>query len=58
MGRFIVMNRQAQLLHVVDALRPPRRLTSGLNGGEQQGNQNRDDRNHHQELDQRETFCD
>lgn len=38
----------------VHALGPPRRLSSGLHGGQQQRNENPDDGNHHQKLDERE----
>ena len=51
----VVVHRQAELLEVVDALRPPRRLAGRLHGGQQQGDQDGDDRDHHQQLDQRET---
>jgi hypothetical protein len=43
--------RQAKLLEVVDALNAPGRL----HGRQQEGEQDRDDRDHHQQLDQRET---
>jgi hypothetical protein len=46
---------QSDLLQVVHALRPPRRLARRLDGGQQQRDQDRGDRNHHQQLDQRET---
>ena len=50
----VVVQGQADLLQVVDALRPPGRLAGGLDGGQQQRDQDRDDRDHHQQLDQRE----
>ena len=50
----VVVDGQADLLEVVDALRPPGRLAGRLHGGQQQGDQDRDDRDHHQELDERE----
>ena len=53
-GRVVVVDGQAELLEVVDALRPPGRLARRLDGGQQQGDQDRDDRDHHQQLDQRE----
>ena len=37
----VIVQRQADLLHVIDALRPPRRLARGLHRGQQQGNQNK-----------------
>ena len=49
------MQSQADLLEVVGALSPPGRLTGRLHGGQQQGDQNRDDRDHHQQFDQGES---
>ena len=49
----IVGHCQSVLLEVVLALRAARRFPRLLHGGKQQGNQNRDDRNHHQQFDQR-----
>ena len=43
------------LLQIVGADRPPGRLAGGLHGRQQQRDQNADDRNHDQQLDQRET---
>ena len=45
---------QRNLLQIVDALRPPRRLARRLNRRQQQRDQNADDGNHDQQLDQRE----
>jgi hypothetical protein len=39
---------QTDLLEVVDALAPPGGLTGGLDGGQEKGDQDRDDRNHHE----------
>ena len=39
----VIMDRQAELLHVIDALRPPGGLARGLDGGEEQGDQHCDD---------------
>ena len=50
----VAVQRQADLLQVVDALRPARRLTRRLNGGQEQTDQHGDDRDHHQQLDQGE----
>ena len=50
----IVLGREGELLQIIDALNPPRRLARRLNGGKQQGNQNGDDRDDHEKLDQRE----
>jgi hypothetical protein len=44
----IVLHPQAKLFQVVDALAPPGRLASRLYGGQQQGDQDGDDRDHHQ----------
>jgi len=48
------VHAQADLLQVIDALRPPGRFARGLHGGEQQRDQDRDDGDDHQELDQGE----
>src|SRR5262249_36991484 len=50
-----VVDRQAVLLQVVGALRPPGRLAALLHGGQEQADQDRDDRDHDQQLDQGET---
>ena len=50
----VVVDRQAELLQVVDALGPPGGLAGRLDGGQQQGDQDGDDRDDHQQLDQRE----
>ena len=49
------MQGQRQLLEVVLRLRPGGRLADLLHGGQEQADQDRDDRDHHQQLDQRET---
>ncbi len=54
-GTLVVVQGQADLLQVVDALRAAGRLRGRLDGGEQQGDQDGDDRDHHQQLDQGET---
>src|SRR5260370_887411 len=48
----IVVQGKAQLLQVIHALRPPRGLPSRLYGGEQQGDEDRDDGDDNQKLDQ------
>jgi len=53
-GVVIVVERDADLLQVIRAIDPPCRLAGGLHGGQEQGDQDRDDGDHHQELDQRE----
>jgi len=45
---------QADLLEVVDALRPPGRLACGLDRRQQQRDQDGDDGDDHQQLDQGE----
>ena len=50
----IVLGGQADLLEVVRALGTSRRLAGGLDGGQEQRDQDGDDRDHHQQLDQRE----
>ena len=44
------VQRQADLVQIVAALRRPGRLAGGLDGRQQQGNQNPDDRDDHQQL--------
>jgi len=51
----VVVQRQAELLHVVDALRTAGRLAGRLDGGQEQADQDGNDGDHHQEFDQRET---
>jgi hypothetical protein len=49
------MHREANLLEVVGALQVSRRFPCRLHCREQEREQDRDDRDHHQELDQCET---
>jgi hypothetical protein len=49
------VERQADLLQVVDALRPAGGLAGRLHGGEQQADQDRDDRDDDEQLDQGKT---
>jgi hypothetical protein len=49
------VDRQANLLQVVRALRAPGALAGGLHGGQQHGDQQADDGNHYQEFNERET---
>ena len=51
----IVHDREAELLEVVDALAPPGRLARRLHGGEEQGDQDRDDGDDHEQFDQGES---
>jgi len=46
---------QTELLQIVAALRPPCRFARGLNRGQQQGDKDADDRDHHQQFDQSKT---
>ena len=54
-GRVIVVQRQAELLHVVDALRSAGGFTSRLDRRQQQRDQDGDDGDDHQQFDQGET---
>ena len=54
MRAVVIVHRQSNLLQIVQALGPPRRFPRRLNGGQQQGDQDADDGDHHQQLDQRE----
>ena len=54
-GAVVGHQRQSQLLEIVAALRPPGGLPSGLNGRQQQRDQNADDGDDHQQLDQGKT---
>ena len=55
MCRLVVLQGDADLHQVVLALSPPRRLAALLYGGQEQTDQDRDDRHHHQEFNQCET---
>src|SRR5690606_9754866 len=48
----VVVQRQAHLLHVVFALRAASGFAGLLNRGQQQGDEDGDDRDHHQQLNQ------
>src|SRR5262249_6518175 len=52
-GRFIVVDRQPQLLQVVLTLRSPRGFPRLLHGRQQQRDQDRNDGDHHQKFDER-----
>ena len=54
-GIHVIVDRQADLLQVVGALGPPRRFACGLHRRQEQGDQDCDDRDHHQQLDERES---
>jgi hypothetical protein len=48
------MQREADLPHTTSTCRAACRLTSRLNGGQQETDQRGNDRNHHQQFDERE----
>jgi hypothetical protein len=48
------VDAQGELLEVVAALHPRRRLAHFLHGGQEQADEDGDDGDHHQQLDQRE----
>ena len=50
----VVVQRQAELLEIVLALRPAGRLAGLLHGWQQQGHQDANDRNDHQQLNEGE----
>ena len=52
----VVEQREADLLQVVDALGSASRLASRLHRGQEQGDQDRDDGDHDQQLDERECW--
>ena len=54
MGVVVVVKRQPQLLQMILALCSASRFTSLLNGREQEGDEDRDDRDHHQHFNERE----
>jgi hypothetical protein len=57
-GVVVVVGGQAELLEVIGALRSRRGLAHLLHGGQEQRDQDGDDRDHHQQLDEREaTFA-
>jgi hypothetical protein len=47
----VIVQGESDLLQVVDALRPPRRLTRGLDSREQEGDQDGNNGDDDQELD-------
>ena len=47
------LKREAYLLNIVLASSPPRRFPRGLNGRQQQRDQDADDRDHHQKFNKR-----
>ena len=49
-----IQRRQAKVLEIVYTLRPPRGFAGGLDCRQQQCDQDADDRDHHQQLDERE----
>ena len=53
-GVVVVVRGQGDLLEIVRALHPPRRLAGRLHGGQQQCDQDADDGDDHEQLDERE----
>jgi hypothetical protein len=51
-GALEVVDREADLLHVVLALRPPGGFARLLDGRQEQRDQDRNDRDHDQQLDE------
>jgi hypothetical protein len=51
MGILVQQHARDDLLEVILALRSPGGLASRLDGGQQQGNEDANDRNDHQQLD-------
>jgi hypothetical protein len=49
------VDRHAELPQVVRAAAPPRRLAGALDGREQETDEHRDDRDDHEQLDQRKS---
>ena len=55
MGGLVVVHGDPELLQVVDALGAAGGLAGRLHGGQQEADQDRDDRDHDQQLDQGES---
>ena len=51
----VILTGRRHLLEIVGALRPPRRFARGLNRRQQQRHQHADDRDHHEQFDERKT---
>ena len=49
----IVVDAEADLLEIISTLDAASRLACGLDGGQKQSDQHGDDRDHHEQLDQR-----
>jgi hypothetical protein len=54
-GTDVIQEGESYLPQVIRTLGPPCRLPGCLNGGQQQGDKNSDNRDHHQQLDERES---
>jgi hypothetical protein len=50
----VIVNGNAELLQIIPALRAAGGFARLLDGRQQQGNQDRDNRDHHQQLNERE----
>ena len=55
LASLVTRDRQPDLLHVVGARAAPRRFAGSLHRRQQQRDQHADDRDHHQQLDQRKS---
>ncbi len=55
MCRFVSLQREHDLLDVVDALRSPRRFSGRLDRRQEQGHENSNDGDHDEQLDERKT---
>jgi hypothetical protein len=53
-GIVVIGDRQPDLPHMVDALRPPRGLSGALHRGKQEADDRADDRDHHKQFDEGE----
>jgi hypothetical protein len=53
-GVGVIVNREAELLQIIDAFRAVRRLAGRLDGRQQQPDQDRDDRDHYEQFYERE----
>gem|GEM_PF-3626510 len=54
-GAHVIVQRQTDLVQVIAAGRAPSGLAAGLDGGQDEADQDADDGNHNQQLDEAET---
>ena len=52
-GRRVILESDAELFEIVQALRPPRRFTGALNGRQQKRDQHADNRDDDEQFDER-----